>query len=96
MTTRGNSSKNRVAVTWELVGDLDDEVPTAPDGVPAIGGPATRSPAPGGRVLVDVEAPLRPFGSMPTPPKGTPRAPMQPPQRGHSLPRLRSDEGDAV
>lgn len=40
--------------TWELVGELDEEVSKE------------------GRVVVDVEAPLRPFGSMPTPPKGVP------------------------
>lgn len=50
------------------------------------------------RVLVDVEAPLRPFGTMPTPPKGSVR--LLPPQKGHRLPPLpyemRSDEGAPV
>jgi hypothetical protein len=50
------------------------------------------------RVLVDVEAPLRPFGAMPTPPKGTTAA--LPTQKGHRLPPigrdLLSDEGAPI
>ena len=49
------------------------------------------------RVLVDVEAPLRPFGAMPTPPKGTVH--LLPPQKGHRLPSFSreptSSEGEA-
>jgi hypothetical protein len=50
------------------------------------------------RVFVDVEAPLRPFGSIPTPPRGSARIQVSP-QKGHALPpaaaAFMSGEGDA-
>lgn len=67
-------------VTWELVTPDDIDEETPPEGM---------------RVVVDVDAPMRPFGAAATPPRGTRKETAVLPRTRTPLPTLtRSRDGD--